>query len=112
MAKEKKPTTSSFDGLTSNYLKGSDLKKDVDVFTCTDVNIEEMQDGKNVLVMDINYNGNEKLFSCNKTNTNKLKEFVDTPKDLIGKQIHVKKVLVTNPQSKEEVESIRVTKVE
>lgn len=51
-------------------------------------------------------------FTVNVTNALKLKEHISSPKQLVGKKIFFRKVAVTNPQTKKEVDSLRVQRVE
>lgn len=102
------PNLDSFDGLVSNpFLKGSDLEKDKLDIVVTDAEVITRDTG-NQLVLKFLFNDVETSFGLNATNTKKLKEFVKTPVEVIGKTVTLKKVMATNPQTKMEVESLRI----
>lgn len=102
----------SFDGLVANpFLKGSDVKEDKTKIVVTDLEIISRDTG-NQLVLKFLWNDVETSFGLNATNTKKLKEFVETPNDVLGKTVTLKKVMATNPQTKQEVESLRIETIE
>lgn len=107
------PTDESWDGLLSDYLKADDLKDETGKVVCIDLEVDTYDDGKPKMVLEVEVNGKKKLWDLNKTNRTKLKELgLEKPKSVIGKAIGYKKVTVTNPSTKKEVESLRVTSIE
>ena len=61
----------------------------------------------------IERNGKEFEFDLNKTNAKNLKELgIKTPKEVIGKKIYFKKALVRNPKTNQEVEGLRICRIE
>lgn len=103
----------SWDGLLGKYLKADDLKDSIGKMVCTGVNVEENEDGEPEMQLEVEVNANNKLWSLNMTNRAKLKELgLQRPKDAIGKVIGYKKVTVTNPNTKKEVESLRITSID
>ena len=101
-------STESWDGLLKNYLKADNLKADTEIFACVDVEVENNE-------MDLILERNEVkfVFSLNTTNKVFLKNNgITKPKDVIGKKITVKKVLVFNPTLKKEVPGLRIERLE
>lgn len=98
----------SWDGLLKNFLKAEDLKEDKEDFACLDVTVEG-EDMELVLTKE----DKKYIFSLNVTNKVFLKaNGIVKPKDVIGKKITLKKVRVFNPSIKQEVDGLRITKVE
>lgn len=100
--------TESWDGLLKNYLKASNLKEHIDSFACTGLNV-------NGTDMDLELMRDEEkfVFSLNVTNKVFLKNNgISKPKEIIGKKIHMEKVKAFNPTLKQEVDSLRIIKVE
>jgi hypothetical protein len=90
-----------------NFLKAENVKDENQVFICT--KIEDVEsDGRSRIRLTLESDGVEWDFDLNVTNAKKLKEVYDHPLKAIGCQIFFKKVLVTNPQTKKEVESLRI----
>ena len=54
----------------------------------------------------------EWLFDLNFTNTKFLKDNLEKPQDVVGKKIYFRKVMVNNPKTKQEVEGLRINKLE
>ncbi len=112
---ETETSKDSWDGLLTNFLKAEYLKYQQETFVCSEVNVEAKD---MALVLERkkegSEDGNEKfIFSLNVTNKVFLKENgMDTPKEAIGKRITLKKVLATNPNTKKEVDSLRICKIE
>lgn len=100
------------DFVSDNYIKGTDLKSDKVTVVVTDIEAITQKNNKNQLVVSFEYDKKDWKFGLNATNTKKVTEFVKAPKELLGKKLHLKKVLATNPDTKKEVESIRIEKVE
>lgn len=91
-----------------SWLKSDDVKDENQAFVVVSVEINE-EDNRPVVELEreeVKWN-----FSLNVTNSTKCKEFVDSPKALIGKSIYFKKALVRSPATGKEVESLRIYNV-
>lgn len=108
-----KATENSWDGLTTDYLKPSDLAEPKGKLVCTNIEVGD-KDGKPFMKIDVTLpNGVEKIWDLNKTNRSKLQELgLKTPREVIGKAIWYKVVLATNPTTKKEVDALRIEKIE
>jgi len=98
----------SWDGLLKNFLKAEHLALDEETFVCIDVTVEgeEME-----LVLE--FKGKKATFGLNVTNKVFLKGHgIEAPKDVIGKKITLRKVKAYNPTLKQEVDGLRISKVE
>lgn len=101
----------SWDGLLVNYLKADDIEGAVGVeadVVCTGAS----KNDKN-LELNVEYNGKKYVFTLNVTNMAFLKNNgISSPKDVIGKKLTIKKSVATNPQTRKEVDTLRISKVE
>jgi hypothetical protein len=102
----------SWDDFTgSDFLTAPDVKNEDHEFVCTGLEFDR-ENLRPILVLDSGEELKGKKFSLNVTNSKFIKEAgVDTPKACIGKKLKFKKVLVNNPQTKKEVESLRIRSV-
>ena len=104
----KQTSVDSWEGLLNNFLKASDLKENTGIFVCVGVDVNE-----NDMELQLENESGKYIFSMNVTNKVFLKNNgIKSPKEVIGKKLTFKKVLVTNPQTKKEVESLRISKVD
>jgi hypothetical protein len=97
-----------------SWLKAEEVKGEDQAFVCVGITLdEEIKDGKKSIrpVLELEFEKDRFFFSLNVTNSNKCKEFVSTPKDLVGKKIYFKKALVTSPSTKKEVETLRIKNI-
>ena len=103
----------SWDNFVSgNFLKAADVNSSEDAYVCIDIQVAQREDKEN-LRLTLERNEKESEFDLNKTNAKKLKELgINSPKEVIGKKIYFKKVLVRNPKTNLEVESLRISKIE
>ena len=96
----------------SEYLKAVDVLSDTDEYVIVNVSSKEETRNnvtKDVLHLHLEKDGNEKLFGCNATNTQAIQEaFPSGPKDSIGAIITFNKAQVTNPQTKQIVDGLRL----
>ena len=98
---------------SGTFLKALNVKSEQDPFVCTNVAINETKEGQTRLRLTLENNGLDYDFDLNMTNSNKLKELgVKRPKECIGKIIYFKKVLVTDPKTRKEVEGLRIYKIQ
>ncbi len=102
----------SWDAFSGNYLKADEVKSEKDAYVCVAVEVSgEGVDLQPVLTLE--RNELKKLFTVNKTNIKFLKsEEIDSPRDLIGHKIYFKKVRVNNPKTGDEVDGLRICKIE
>lgn len=91
-----------------SWLKAEEVKGEDQAFVCVGIEVSE-EDNRPVL--ELEFEKDRFFFSLNVTNSNKCKEFVSTPKDLVGKKIYFKKALVTSPSTKKEVETLRIKNI-
>ncbi len=109
---EKNKALESWDAFSGNYLKADEVKSEEDAYVCVDVQVSgEGVDVQPVLTLE--RNELEKLFTLNKTNIKYLKsQKIVSPRDLIGDKIYFKKVRVNNPKTGDEVDGLRICKIE
>ncbi|MFW6130128.1 MAG: hypothetical protein ACOC56_03015 [Atribacterota bacterium] len=108
---ESESDLNSWDGLLKNYLKAEDIPGELGTeatIVCTGAS--RNQDN---LDLNVEYTGKKYIFTLNVTNMAKLKsEGILAPKEVIGKKITVKKSVATNPQTRKEVPTLRISKIE
>ncbi len=105
---EKQTSVDSWDGILVNYLKADNLKEQEERFACVGVTVDAKE-----MELELEQKEEHYIFSLNVTNKLFLKnEKIKAPKEVIGKILTLKKVLATNPTTKKEVESLRISKVE
>lgn len=95
--------------LGSNFLNATDVKDENHEFVCIGIELDQ-ENNKPILVLESgNFNAK---FSLNVTNSNFIKDAgIQKPTDAIGKKLTFKKVLVTSPKTKKEVEGLRIRAV-
>ncbi len=100
----------SWDGfLGSNFLNAEDVDGENQPFVCISTELDTEND-RPILILE--HNGIKSKFSLNVTNSNFIKNVgIKSPKDVVGKKIYFRKVMVTSPKTKKEVESLRISKV-
>jgi len=91
-----------------SWLKAEEVENEDQGFVCVDIKIDE--DDKRP-ILELENDKGKSFFSLNVTNSNKAKEFVTTPKDLIGKKLYFRKAYVTSPSTKKEVETLRIKNI-
>ncbi len=97
----------SWDGLLTNYLKAGSVKDEQIPYICIGVKVNEKE-----MELELEQGGEKTFFSLNVTNKLFLKENgISAPKLVIGKKIFFRKVKATNPQTKKEVDSLRISKI-
>jgi len=102
----------SWDNYIKNFLKVEDVENETDGFVC--ISVEEVEfDGDKSLRLRLDRDPNKYLFDLNKTNASFIKTSgIKSPKDIVGKILYFKKVKVFNPQTKKEVDGLRILKIE
>ena len=106
------PGTDSWGGFLKNFLKAQDVKDENEEYAVTEVSVTD-RDGKYQLSLNLEKNaGKDKyIFDLNMTNMLFVKNKGFTPEQLVGKVLKFRKVLVTNPTTKTEVDGIRIREV-
>ena len=101
-------SSNSWDGLLTNYLKAENLKGSEEVFVCVGVDVKETD-----MDLELEREDEKFIFSLNVTNKVFLKNNgIKTPKGVIGKKLTLIKVKATNPTTRKEVDSLRISKIE
>jgi len=104
-------SSESWDGLLKNYLKAEHVVGDLGseaVIVC--IAVEVVEDRMDLI---IEYNMKKFNFTMNKTNMVFLKEHgISKPSDCVGKKIYIKKSVATNPQTRKEVPTLRISRIE
>ena len=105
---ENQTSENSWDGILVNYLKADNLDEAEENAVCIGITVKEKD-----VDLELELKAEKYIFSLNVTNKLFLKENgIKKPKEVIGKVLTLKKVLATNPTTKKEVESLRISKVE
>ena len=110
-----KDNLDSWDNFTgNNFLKPIHVVSESQSFICTDIEIVEdavTKVPRPRITLEFNEIAYE--FDLNKTNSSKLKELgVKVPRQLIGKKVYFKKVLVRDPKKNMEVDGLRIHKID
>jgi ABC-type tungstate transport system permease subunit len=107
-------TLDSWDHFTgSNFLKTIHVANEQDAFVVTSIEIYSDEDNSPKPRLTVEKKGESYLFDLNVTNSNFCKNNgINNPKQLVGKKMYFKKVLVNSPKTKKEVESLRISKIE
>lgn len=109
---EEQKSVGEWDSYISNFLKASDVPSEDTPFVVISAEEVTNRDEKSIRLhletSEIKY-----IFDLNKTNAVFLKDNgIKHPKDVVGKKLYFKKVNVQNPQTKKEVEGLRITKID
>lgn len=102
------------DFISGTFIKATDVSNENEPFICTKAEpFLDNRDGIIRLRTTLEGKGQEYLFDLNKTNAIFLKNSgINKPREVVGKKIYFKKVLVFNPELKKEVDGLRISKVE
>ncbi len=98
-------TLENFNGMTGDWLNTADVETGK-AFILVDVTSED-----NKAVLHLDTPEGVKKWSMNVTNTKKFIEFFSIPKEAIGKGVYFRKVTVTRPSDKQEVEALRIENI-
>jgi len=106
-------TLDSWDNyLSGNFLKAANVESEEDAYVCTDVESID-RDNKPQVRLHLQRKEIDWALDLNKTNSRKLLELgLMSPKEAIGKKIYFKKALATNPDTKKEVDTLRIYKID
>ena len=109
---EEQKNVGEWDSYISNFLKYTDVKGEDHAFVV--VSTEEVDNrGEPAVRLHLESEEIKYLLDLNKTNAVFLKKAgIKHPKDVIGKKLYFKIVMVRNPQLNKEVEGLRINKVE
>lgn len=100
--------TDNWASFGNDYLKAIEVQDSKDEYAIVGVDSKE-ENGKNTLILKIQRNEVEKIFGCNKTNLYAVQqECPNGPKEAIGRIVTFNKVQVTNPQTKQTVDGLRI----
>lgn len=104
MEDSNQPNLDSWDDFAGDWLKAEYMKLPAET-VC--VNVEGInEDGRNKLILILEYKKKQWKFEANKTNQNFIKSKGLTPKQLIGKKVIFDKIKVRNPTSNSMVDSL------
>jgi len=114
MSDENEKLDSWNDFISGAFLKAVNVNSTNDAFACINVEIfVDPRDNSERPRLTLEWKDQQFEFDLNKTNAVKAKELgVERPKDLVGKSLYFKKVLVRNPRTNQEVEGLRICKIE
>lgn len=94
------------------FLRASNVEEPTDTFKIIAVDkVKSELSGEEVLRLYLEIHDEKYIFDCNKTNAAFLKQKFASPSEAVGKNIRFKVVLVRNPKTKEEVDSLRISEV-
>lgn len=97
----------------SNFLKVEHVKNETDAFAVVNVEIFEDDANSKKPRLTLEKADGRYLFDLNVTNSNFCKNAgIKAPKELVGHKICFRKINVTSPKTKKEVESLRICKIE
>jgi hypothetical protein len=113
MVNEKREDLSSWDDFVNGtFLKAINIRSPEDGYIC--IHITKIIEGETKrLRLTLEREEQEYEFDLNKTNAKKTVELgIKKPSDLLEKKLFFKKVLVRNPKTNQEVEGLRIWKIE
>ena len=95
------------------FLKATNITSESEIFVIIKVEEGKSQDGKKeILELTLEHNALKCRYGLNKVNLDFLiKSGYTEPIKLVGKKITFRKVLVTNPATKKEVDGIRINSI-
>ena len=110
MTEQKAPVNDSWDEYVDSWLKATDFKKFPDVVFVAYVNPCTNKDGKNIVVLDVQYNGRKFKKQLNITDIRRLRELgINKPSELDSCNLEFEKVKVFDPSKQQQVDSISVS---
>lgn len=97
----------------ANFLKTINVVDEKDAFVVVSIEVFQDDDNNPKPRLTLEKKNEKFLFDLNVTNSNFARSSgMTSPKSLIGKKIYFKKIFVTSPKTKKEVESLRILKIE
>jgi len=111
---ETEPSVDSWDGFITNFLKAEYIEGNEGIFDCIDMKMVTYPNSKDpILSLGLQREDEKFVFDLNVTNMAFLKKNgIKAPKEIIDKKITIGKIKVMNPKTKQEVDGLRITKVE
>jgi len=101
------------DFVSGTFLKPINVDSEKDAFVVIGVELFQRDDGTSNPRLTLERNGKDFEFDLNKTNGVFLKNSgIANPKLIVGKKLYFKKALVRNPKTNQEVEGLRISRVE
>jgi len=101
------------DFVSGSFLKPINIDSEKDAFVVITVDVFNDTDGSSRPRLTLERNSKQFDYDLNKINSVFIKNSgVNTPKQLVGKKLYFKKVLVRNPKTQLEVEGLRIVRVE
>jgi hypothetical protein len=110
MGADKQPDLDTWDDFAGDYIKAEFVKEFPCYFVVTGVN-GEVEDGRNKLIAEVEYNKRKWKFDLNKTNQGFIRAKKMMPKDIIGKFLFCDKTKVRNPSTGGMVDSLIVVDI-
>jgi len=111
---ETAPSTESWDGFLTNFLKAENIEGQEGVFDCVDMKMVNYPNSKDpTLSLELHREDEKFIFDLNITNMTFLKKHgIKAPLEIVNKKITIGKIKVMNPQTNKEVDGLRITKIE
>jgi len=111
---ETEPSVESWDGFLTNFLKAEHIEGQEAVFECVDVKTVNYPNSNDpVLSLGLQKADERFTFDLNVTNRAFLKSNgIKKPSEVVDKKLTISKVRVMNPTTKQEVDGLRITKIE
>ena len=112
MKNEKIENWDNFTG--SKFLKAEDVESEEHAYAVIDLNVfQDDRSKEERLRLTLERKGKEYEFDLNKTNANFIQGAgISTPRHIVAKKLYFKKVKVNNPSTGQEVDGLRICKVE
>lgn len=100
--------TQNWKAFGGKYLLAENVANNTDQYVITKVDSED-ENGRETLIFTVERNGVSKLFGCNVTNEQAVKSVCpDSPEQALSRVITFNKVQVTNPNTKQIVDGLRL----
>ena len=110
---EEQKSVGGWDSYINNFLKADDVESKDTEYVCIEVEQVSFNKSETSLRLHLERSPDKFLFDLNKTNAVFLKTAgIKHPKEIVGKKIYFEKVRAMNPQTKKEVDALRIHKVE
>ena len=112
MGDENQPRLDSWDDFAGDFIKAEFIRKWPAVFIPVDLKAET-EDGRNKLILIVEFSGRKWNFDLNKTNQSFLRtNGITSPKMVLGKKLTIDKIKARNPSTNSMVDSLIIIKVE
>jgi len=100
--------TDNWKAFGSKYLKAEDVTNNTDRYAIISVSSQN-ENGRETLILTLERDSIQKFFGCNATNEQAIRRACpDSPNQAIGKVVTFNKVKVTNPNTKQIVDGLRI----